>query len=207
MLIHLNECKLQQVITPVYTYLQVYLSSDHEKTIKLKRYSKNYKHFKKMMVILFMETIISSLLELLDELYVGPASNYTWVIDRYPGHGFTKAIEQIDAEQASTPIVEGGSTIAAHTEHLRWSIRVALEFFDGKMPSPDWTESWRIHIVNDEEWQKLQQDLLSAYNDLRTAITERKDWTDQQFRQGTLALVPHAAYHLGAIKQLIIATS
>ena len=160
-----------------------------------------------MMVILFMEAIISSLLELLDELYVGPASNYTWVIDRYPGHGFTKAIEQIDAEQASTPTVEGGSTIAAHTEHLRWSIRVAREFFDGKMPSPDWAESWRIREVNDQEWQKLQQDLLNAYEDLRTAIAERKDWTDQQFRQGTLALIPHAAYHLGAIKQLIIATS
>jgi hypothetical protein len=153
-----------------------------------------------------MEAIISSLLELLDELYVGPAGKHTWVIDMKPGHGFTKTIEQIGSLQASTPTVEGGSTIAAHTEHLRWSIRVALEFFDGKMPSPDWSESWKIHEVNDEEWRKLQQDLLNAYKDLRTAIAERKDWSNEQFRQGTLALIPHAAYHLGAIKQLIIAT-
>jgi hypothetical protein len=153
-----------------------------------------------------MEAIISSLLELLEELYVGSAGKHTWVIDSKPGHGFTKSIEQIDAAQASTPTVEGGSTIAAHTEHLRWSIRVALEFFDGKMPNPDWAESWRVREVNDEEWQKLQQDLLSAYEDLKHAIAEHKDWSNQQFTQGTLALVPHAAYHLGSIKQLIIAT-
>lgn len=153
-----------------------------------------------------MEAIVSSLLELLDELYVGPAGKYTWVIDQDPGHGFSKSIEQIDALRASTPIVKGGSTIAAHTEHLRWSIRVALEFFDDKMPSPDWSESWRIHEVTDQEWQKLQQDLLKSYKELRWAIQERKDWSNQQFRQGTLALLPHAAYHLGAIKQMIIAT-
>lgn len=154
-----------------------------------------------------MEAIISSLLELLDELYVGSSGKHTWVIDMKPGHGFTKVIKQIDAVQASTPTVEGGSTIAAHTEHLRWSIRVALEFFDGKMPSPDWSESWKTHEVNEAQWQKLQQDLLSAYQDLRKAIATHKDWSNEQFRQGTLALLPHAAYHLGAIKQLIIATN
>lgn len=153
-----------------------------------------------------MEEIISSLLELLDELYVGSEGKQTWVIDQDPGHGVSRAIEQIEALQASMPIVEGGSTIAAHTEHLRWSIQLALEYFDGKMPSPDWSESWRIHKVNDQEWQKLQQDLLKSYKDLRIAVAERKDWSNQQFRQGTLALLPHVAYHLGAIKQLIIAT-
>lgn len=153
-----------------------------------------------------MEAIISSLLDLLDELYIGSSGEHTWVIDMKPGHGFTKTINQIDAVQASAPTVEGGSTIAAHTEHLRWSIRVALEFFDGKMPSPDWLESWKTHEVNEAQWQKLQQDLLSAYRDLRKAIAGQKDWSNAQFRQGTLALLPHAAYHLGAIRQLIIAT-
>jgi hypothetical protein len=56
-----------------------------------------------------MEAIISSLLELLDELYVGSAGKHTWVIDMKPGHGFTKTIEQIDAAQASTPTVKGVS--------------------------------------------------------------------------------------------------
>lgn len=153
-----------------------------------------------------MEAIISSLLNLLEELYVGSTGKDTWVIDQKPGYGFTKTIEQVDAKQASTPTVEGGSTIAAHTEHLRWSILVALEFFNGKMPTPDWADSWKIKQVNEEEWKKLQQDLLKAYQDLKAAIAERKDWSNEQFNQGVLALVPHAAYHLGAIKQLIIAT-
>lgn len=153
-----------------------------------------------------MEAIISSLLELLDELYVGSAGKYSWVIDQDPGHGFGKTIEQISAEQASTSLVAGGSTIAAHTEHLRWSIDFALAFFDGKIPAPNWAESWKIHVVNDQEWLQLQQNLFASYQKLRKAIAERKDWTDPQLRQGTLALMPHVAYHLGAIKQLIIAT-
>ncbi|TCC93658.1 hypothetical protein EZ428_02495 [Pedobacter frigiditerrae] len=153
-----------------------------------------------------MEAIISSLLNLLEELYVGSTGNETWVIDQKPGYGFSKTIDQVDAKQASTSTVQGGSTIAAHTEHLRWSIRVALEFFNGKMPSPDWAESWKVKQVNEEEWKKLQQDLLKAYQDLKNGIAERKDWSSEQFNQGVLALVPHAAYHLGAIRQLIIAT-
>lgn len=154
-----------------------------------------------------METIISSLTDLLEELYIGSAGKHTWVIDQKPGYGFSKTIEQIDAKQASTPIVKGGSTIAAHTAHLTYSIGIALEFFEDKMPNADWPGSWKTKQVNEEEWKKLQQDLLKAYQDLKKAITERKDWTNQQFNQGTLALLPHAAYHLGAIKQLIIATN
>jgi hypothetical protein len=153
-----------------------------------------------------MEAIKSYLLDLLNEIYVGPEGKPTWVIDQ-KGHGFTETIKEIDAKQASISTVIGGSTIAAHTEHLRWSLRVALEFFDGKLPTPDWAESWRTHEVNNQEWKKLQLDLLAAYNDLKAAIEQRTDWSNPQFNQGVLALLPHAAYHLGAIKQLIIATA
>jgi hypothetical protein len=154
-----------------------------------------------------MEALINPLLELLEELYIGSNHEPTWVIDREPGNGFTAAIKTIDSKQASTSLVRGGSTIAAHTEHLRWSIYLALEFYKGKMPSSDWNESWAVHEVNDEQWQKLQNELLQAYQKLKEAIHEVQDWSNPQLLKGTIALVPHAAYHLGAIKQLIIATS
>ena len=151
-----------------------------------------------------METVLEPFMELLREIYIGTNSERSWVIDHKPGYGFTAAVKQLSAEQASTPIVPGGSTIAAHTEHLRWSLYFALEFFEGKTPSSKWEESWTVREVNDAQWEQLQQDLLVAYDKLRNAILSVKDWSNKFFVTGTLALLPHAAYHLGAVKQLII---
>lgn len=151
-----------------------------------------------------MENSIKSTLDLLKELYIGVHDDQTWVIDRNPGHGFTAAIATISAEQASTPIVEGGSTIAAHTEHLRWSLTYAMEFYKGKTPSADWAESWTIHEVNEEEWGELQQGLLDAYLLVRETISKIEDWSNEFLFTGTLALVPHAAYHLGSVKQMML---
>jgi|SRR5215217_3552563 len=151
-----------------------------------------------------MEPFIAPLLEILEELYVGSDKD-TWVIDRNPGHGLSAAVKTITAEQASTPLVTGGSTVAAHTEHLRWSIYLALEFYKGNMPSADWKESWSVKEVNEQEWKQLQEDLLEAYSKLKAAISEVKDWSNPHLLTGTIALLPHAAYHLGAVKQLMIA--
>ncbi|ACU63572.1 DinB family protein [Chitinophaga pinensis] len=148
-----------------------------------------------------MESILKPFLDLLHELYIGTGGEHSWVIDAKPGQGFTAAVKTINAQQASTPIVEGGSTIAAHTEHLRWSIYFALAFFKGKKPEGNWEESWQIREVDEAEWTKLQQDLLEAYDKLVVAIKGVTDWSNPFFVQGVLALVPHAAYHLGAVKQ------
>ncbi|MVT07464.1 hypothetical protein [Chitinophaga tropicalis] len=151
-----------------------------------------------------MEAILKPVLNLLNELYVGVNAGPTWVIDPKPGHGFIAAIKTIDARQASTPIVKGGSTIAAHTEHLRWSIYFALEFYKGNRPEGEWDKSWLVREVDEAQWAKLQMDLQEAYDKLKTAIESVTDWSDPLMLQGTIALLPHAAYHLGAVKQQLL---
>jgi hypothetical protein len=148
-----------------------------------------------------MQAVLKPVLELLHELYIGTTAEHSWVIDPKPGHGFTAAIGTINARQASTPLVEGGTTIAAHTEHLRWSIYFALEFFQGKQPAGNWEESWKVREVDEVQWKKLQEDLKEAYERLKSAIQGVTDWSNPFLIQGTIALVPHAAYHLGAVKQ------
>lgn len=148
-----------------------------------------------------MEAILKPVLELLHELYIGTTDGPSWVIDVKPGHGVTAAIKTINAKQASTPLVPGGTTIAAHTEHLRWSIYFALEFYKGKKPDGNWQESWLVREVDEARWEQLQQELLEAYEKLVAAIKGVADWSNPMLVQGTLAMVPHAAYHLGAIKQ------
>lgn len=154
-----------------------------------------------------METILKPFLELLREIYIGSETEEVWIIDAKPGHGLTASAKELTAKQASTPQVEGGSTVAAHTEHLRWSLEFAMAFYEGRQPSGNWADSWKIHEVNEEEWEQLQLALLVAYQKLLYAIKEVKDWSDPHLLRGTLALLPHAAYHLGAVKQLIIAAN
>lgn len=151
-----------------------------------------------------METMLAPMLDILHELYIGTEDESTWVIDAKPGYGFTRTIKTVTAQEASTPIVNGGSTIAAHTYHLKWSINFALEFYSGNQPDGNWPESWKVRKVNDAEWAALQQELLDSYHTLKDTIAAVKDWSNPFLIKGTIALLPHAAYHLGAIKQLLL---
>jgi uncharacterized damage-inducible protein DinB len=144
-----------------------------------------------------------SYLELLDELVIGKTEEFTWVIDREPGHGIIRTIEQLSAEEASFPITEGGSTVAAHTEHVRWSLQLALGFLKGERPAANWDESWRIKTVDEKQWKKLQKDLNDVYTAIRESVGKRDDWNEPRMVKGTLAMLPHMAYHLGAIRQMV----
>lgn len=146
---------------------------------------------------------LNPFLEIFDELYTGSSGKeYTWVIDRNPGYGFIDVIRSISADDASRPLHQSGSTLAAHTEHLRWSLNYALSFFEGKQERRDWNESWRIKTVTSEEWENLQSALQNEYITVRAAVLEVTNWDNPQFITGVMALLPHAAYHLGAIKQM-----
>jgi hypothetical protein len=151
-----------------------------------------------------MESTLQPFLDILREVYVGAEGQHTFVIDNAPGNGILSAIKTLSAKEASTPSHEGGSTVAAHTGHLKWSLDYAMEFFKGNQPQWDWDDSWKRIVVNESEWQELQQELEETYNRLATAIRNVKDWSHPAFVKGVLALLPHAAYHLGAIKQLML---
>lgn len=125
------------------------------------------------------------------------------MVDREPGHGIIRTIEQLSAEEASFPITEGGSTVAAHTEHVRWSLQLALAFLKNEKPVPNWNESWRIKNVDENQWKKLQKDLKDVYTAIRASVEKRDDWSDPRMEKGTLAMLPHMSYHLGAIRQMV----
>jgi hypothetical protein len=144
-------------------------------------------------------------LGLLEEVMVGKTKEQTWVIDREPGHGILRTVEALTAAEASEAAVEGGSTVAAHAGHVRWSLGFALGFFQGNGPIGDWAESWTVKTVSEQEWAQLRNDLRIAYEKIKTAIQQHSDWSDPQFAKGTLAMLPHLGYHLGAIRQKMVA--
>lgn len=145
-----------------------------------------------------------AVLDLFAEAYQGPAEEWTWFVTHGdPNAGLFGTLAQLTAEEASTPAIEGGHTIAAHTEHLRWSLAFANTFYRGEVPEQNWEESWAVQRVDEEQWQGLQAALREQYDTLYEAIGQHSDGSDEMFLRGTIATIPHAAYHLGAIRQLV----
>jgi hypothetical protein len=148
------------------------------------------------------ETLRNVLLELFSEAYTGPNGPHTWFIDNRPGSGILGTLEGLSAEDASRPSPTG-STIAAHAEHLRWSLALTNAYVRGENPTPSWAESWSVTTVTAKGWDDLRADLRREYEAVFAALSRQTDVSDPQTLTGILALTPHAAYHLGALRQRV----
>lgn len=142
------------------------------------------------------------LLELFTEAYTGPNGPNTWFIDNRPGSGLFGTLDRVSAEDASR-LSPTGSSIAAHAEHLRWSLALTSAYVRGENPTPSWAESWTVKTVDVEAWKKLQADLRREYEEVAAALGRQEDFFDPKMLTGIVALTPHAAYHLGAVRQLV----
>src|SRR5262249_54292958 len=75
--------------------------------------------------------------------------------------GLLAALEQLTAAAASKTH-NGGASIAAHTDHLRYGLYLLNRWAVGNLPPAnemDWTASWRKNVVSDSDWRKLRDEL------------------------------------------------
>jgi len=150
----------------------------------------------------FMEAVEA----LLEEIHVGPPDpRSTWVTTNEPASGVLGTLDRISAEVASCPPAPGMNTIAAHVEHLRYSLELASRALAGEnaYASADWAGSWRMQVVDGPDWDRLRAALREEHHRLLRAIRDRRDWSDRDVLWGVLALVGHGGYHLGAIRQIV----
>jgi hypothetical protein len=130
---------------------------------------------------------------LLTEAFEG--SSQVWFSDR--NTGLFSSLQNLNAEQVSK------TGIAAHTDHLRWSLSKVNAMMRGERPAMDWTQSWTLKTVSEPEWQTLLEQLKLEYQTLQTNMPANPDLNDRMFVTSGVALVAHAAYHLGAIRQMM----
>jgi hypothetical protein len=152
-----------------------------------------------------MKQFVKALVELLEEVHVGPPDpRSTWMTTNEADAGFLGTLSAIPPQTASRAPAPGMNTIAAHTEHLRFSLSLANRAFRGENPyaNADWAGSWRTQIVDAVEWDRLRGALRQEHEQLLVAIRNHDAWNDPMLLQGSLALIGHAAYHLGAIRQI-----
>jgi hypothetical protein len=152
-------------------------------------------------------TLIQSIVALLTEAYDGPPNpSETWFVDNEVNAGILGLIDQISAAEASQSVDasgQRGSTIASNVEHLRWSLANANGALRGELYQQNWGESWDLIGSGDTaEWDRLRQSLRVEFETLREAISQQEDLKGE-YLNGVIALIPHAAFHLGVMRQMI----
>lgn len=141
----------------------------------------------------------TNLFELLKETFEGSqpgvGSHY---LDREVG--VLNTIDKITAADASRAI-GAGATIASHLEHARFYLEVLPEFMNGRTEKVDWNESWLVKTVDESEWNLLKERVRRDYKIVSELLQKIENWNDERVG-GTMSIVVHTAYHLGAIRQI-----
>ena len=142
----------------------------------------------------------SAIGQLLAEGFEGASAGSTWFID---DQGLLGTVASLDADRASQPTTPGGTTVAAHAEHVRWFVGLLNAYARGESPEIRWAESWAARKVDEASWAHLQNELETEFRDLATHLERGLELDDPERLTPVLATVVHVGYHLGAIRQMV----
>ena len=146
--------------------------------------------------------IADTLTTLFAELVNGAPRQGTYMLN--PGDaGLLGSLDRLSAEAASASS-EGGATIAAHAEHLRYGLSLMNRWAGGE-PNPfataDWTAAWKTTSVSDDEWAELRAGLREEAQRWLQALGTPREVQPIELN-GVVSSIAHLAYHLGAIRQI-----
>lgn len=148
------------------------------------------------------DTLRNSVKTMVKETFEGPPVPVkgSWFTSSEPNSGIFGVIEGISCDQASISV--HGTTLAAHTDHIRYHMWVTNEILKkGKQPEMDWGKSWEIHSVDEQQWNRIQEGLRNEYVTLLESI-DANEWNELLANE-VLSSLAHSAYHLGAIRQML----
>lgn len=142
--------------------------------------------------------INAALVELLRETFEGMVGNGTWYSDSEPNSGIFGTLDRVSAADASR-LVCGKSTLAAHAIHCIYYMDVVND----RIEKVDWESSWTEQSVSEARWQEIKAEMRRAYGEVRERLASKADWDEKDELIGGIAAVTHAAFHLGAMRQMI----
>ncbi len=146
--------------------------------------------------------LVAMLLANLREAFDGPQDPSDAWFNSDRGLGYVGVLRSLDAARASHAPTPGGKTIAAHVAHAAFHLRASAAWLRGDKSAAGWATTWDPPQVSPADWIALQQLLRQQYNDLADAIRQVKDWSPDELG-GAIGAIAHAAYHLGAIRQIL----
>ena len=129
-------------------------------------------------------------------------SDRTYIMNR-GDIGLLASLDRLSATEASASH-DGGPSIAAHVDHLRYGLSMLNKWAAGESLSSmkmDWTASWRKNVVSDAEWKARRDELRHETTAWIEVLRTPREFNEIEtgWVTGTIA---HVAYHFGAIRQI-----
>jgi hypothetical protein len=142
--------------------------------------------------------VVGQLVGVLREAFEGPAQGWGYFTDQGPEAGLLGTLERLSAADASRPV--GGSSVAAHAQHVAFGLAVSSAWIRGDNTPQDWTQSWAVRAVDEAGWDGLREKLRAGFRDL-LGVVEAHGCDRPEAFGAAVAAIAHVAYHLGAVKQ------
>lgn len=152
------------------------------------------------MADLSLDVVIGQVINVLDETFIYRNKQWTYFTDNKPDAGFIGLLEGLNAADVSRPIA--GTSIVSHVHHVIFSLLESAAWIRGDHSHKDWNESWRVSSVTDSKWSEMLDHMRASFLALRIAIRENGA-KDILTIGGTIGVVAHMAFHLGAIRQKV----
>ena len=149
-----------------------------------------------------MENFGKAVAELLRQAYSADYYESTWFKDNEPGSSLLQTLDQLTAEQASRTPPVGRHSVAAHAGHLSFALEASISWAHDSGEKFDWESSWARQTVDDAEWRELRSELQARIEDWIEYVEDQNEFKDDDHSRGLLGSIAHAAYHLGAVRQL-----
>jgi hypothetical protein len=144
----------------------------------------------------------SSLTRLFSELVDGTRPDGAFVLNSGDA-GLLRSLDKVPAADASRA-VNGGATIAAHAQHLRFGLSLMNRWAaEGGDPFADakWDQAWKVSAVDETSWREIRDGLRDEAHRWLHALNLPREVGEAEFT-GMIASIAHLAYHLGAIRQI-----
>ena len=145
------------------------------------------------------QMMVGQLQYVLQEALEGPRdAKWSYFTDNRPKSGLLGSVRSLSADEASR--VVGTASVAAHIHHTIFGMEVASAWISGNRTPHDWSESWSVTEVNDQQWTDMVERLEDEYRTLRQCIGAFT-LTDEIAAGNSAGGLAHVAYHLGAVQQ------
>ena len=123
--------------------------------------------------------------------------------------GLLRQLDTIDASAASSRPMPGKSTIAAHIDHVHYGLAMLNRWAAGDAnpwAGSDPNASWQRTTVTEDQWRTLRNALRQEVDQWRKVVATRTSW-DNMAATVAISTAAHTAYHLGAIRQILLGLS
>jgi hypothetical protein len=145
----------------------------------------------------------AALTRLFSELVDGPRGLNEAFMLNSGDVGLLRSLDQLSAASASHS-VNGGATIAAHAQHLRYGLSLMNRWAaEGGDPFADarWDEAWQTSEVDAAGWEAIRNGLREEAHRWLQTLGSFGEAGDVEVT-GVIASIAHLAYHLGAVRQI-----